>query len=331
MVQTIRFWLNNARTKSLPQSTLPAVLAVSMAYRQPEFSWIYALLGVAGVIVGHLGVNLFDDYFDYRKTAMGYRQQMVREGMRARIAKCEYLTSGKATLNQLLTACIVFCTVALAIGAMIFFKRGNVILYFVLITAGLGFFYSAPPLRLSYRGLGELQTGLMFGPLLMGGVYYTACGKLDASLYFISIPVGLLVANILYTHSIMDYGPDCKVGKRTLAVLLKSKKAMLFVLALFLFTSYFLVFYGVFARFLSPYYLLTALTLPMAVSLVYLMIQFVKDPYRKFSPHFWMGPMSNWERMEKAGISWFMLRWCLARNLLSFLCLILLIVNCIIS
>jgi 1,4-dihydroxy-2-naphthoate octaprenyltransferase len=195
----------------------------------------------------------------------------------------------------------------------------------------LGFFYSGPPLRLSYRGLGELQTGLMFGPLLMGGVYYAACGKLDVSLYFISIPIGLLVANILYTHSIMDYEPDRKVGKMTLAVLLKSKKTMLFVLALFLFTSYFLVFYGVFARFLSPYYLLTALTLPMAVSLIYLMIQFVKDPYKKFLPRFWMGPMSNWERVEKNGISWFMLRWYLARNLLSFLCLIIIIVNCIVS
>lgn len=331
MIQAIRFWFGNARSTSLPQSILPAVLAVSMAFKQSGFSWLYALLGVIGVIIGHLGVNLFDDYFDYRKKETGYRQQMVREGMRARIAKCEYLTSGKATLNQLLAACIVFCAVALAIGLMIFLKRGNVILYFMLITAGLGFFYSGPPLRLSYRGLGELQTGLMFGPLLMSGVYYAACGKLDVSLYFISVPIGLLVANILYTHSIMDYGPDCKVGKMTLAVLLKSKKAMLFVLALFLFASYFLVFYGVFARFLSPYYLLTALTLPMAVSLVYLMIQFVKDPYKKFSPRFWMGPMSNWERMEKAGISWFMLRWYLARNLLSFLCLIIMIVNCIVS
>ncbi|KAA6350950.1 1 4-dihydroxy-2-naphthoate octaprenyltransferase [termite gut metagenome] len=331
MVQTIRFWLNNARKTSLPQSILPAVLAVSMAYKQSDFSWLYALLGVAGVIIGHLGVNLFDDYFDYRKKETGYRQQMAREGMRARIAKCEYLTSGKATLNQLLAACIVFCAVALAIGLIIFLGRGNVILYFMLITAGLGFFYSGPPLRLSYRGLGELQTGLMFGPLLMGGVYYAACGKLDVSLYFISIPIGLLVANILYTHSIMDYEPDRKVGKMTLAVLLKSKKAMLFVLALFLFASYFLVFYGVFARFLSPYYLLTALTLPMAVSLIYLMIQFVKNPYKKFSPRFWMGPMSNWERVEKNGISWFMLRWYLARNLLSFLCLIILIVNCIVS
>jgi 1,4-dihydroxy-2-naphthoate octaprenyltransferase len=329
MMKTIKFWFKNARDKSLPQSMLPAVLAVSMACKQPDFSWLYGLLGIAGVLIGHLGINLFDDYFDYRKKESGYRNQLERAGMRARISKCEYLTSGKVTLNQLLAACIVFCALALMIGLVILLKRGEVILYFMLITAALGFFYSGPPLRLSYRGLGELQTGLMFGPLLIGGVYYAACGVLDFSLLFIAIPVGLLVANILYVHSIMDYEPDRTVGKMTLAILVGSKKAMLWVLGLFLFASYAFVFYSVFSHLFSFYYLAVILTLPMAYSLLYLMIQLVKDPQRKFTPRFWMGPMSNWAMLEKAGISWFMIRWYLARNLLSLFCFIILIVNMI--
>ncbi|KAA6332861.1 1 4-dihydroxy-2-naphthoate octaprenyltransferase [termite gut metagenome] len=331
MTQHIQFWLRNARYTALPQSTLPAVLAVSMAYKQQGFSWLYALLAVAGVLIGHLGINLFDDYFDYRKKESGYRNQLVREGMRARIAKCEYLTSGKATLKQLLGACILFCSLALIIGWVIFLKRGEVVFYLMLITAILGFSYSGPPLRLSYKGLGELQTGLMFGPLLIAGVYYAACGSWNFSLLFISIPVGLLVANILYTHSIMDYEPDLKVGKMTLAVLLKNKSMMLIVLGLFLLVSYVFVGYGIFAHILPTRYWAVMITLPMAFSLLYLMIQFKKNPHKKFAPRFWMGPMPNWERIEKAGISWFMVRWCLARNLLSLFCLIIMIVNCFIS
>jgi 1,4-dihydroxy-2-naphthoate octaprenyltransferase len=298
-----------------------------MAYRQPEFSWLYALLAVAGVLLGHLGINLFDDYFDYRKKESGYRNALVREGMRARISKCEYLTSGKATLNQLLKACIAFCTLALVAGLVIFLKRGEVIVYLILITAALGFFYSGPPLRLSYKGLGELQTGLMFGPMLIAGVYYSACGAWNFSILFVSIPVGLLVANILYVHSIMDYEPDLKVGKMTLAVLLKRKSRMLIVLGLFLFVSYAVVGYGILFHILPAGYWAVMITLPMALSLLYLMIQFKKDPQGQVTPRFWMGPMSNWKMIERAGISWFMVRWFLARNLLSFFCLIIMIVN----
>jgi 1,4-dihydroxy-2-naphthoate octaprenyltransferase len=129
----------------------------------------------------------------------------------------------------------------------------------------------------------------------------------------------------------MDYEPDLKVGKMTLAVLLKNKSMMLIVLGLFLSISYVLVGYGIFAHILSAYYWAVMITLPMAFGLLYLMIQFKKNPHKKFAPRFWMGPMPNWERIEKAGISWFMVRWCLARNLLSLFCLIIMIVNCFIS
>jgi hypothetical protein len=63
----------------------------------------------------------------------------------------------------------------------------------------------------------------------------------------------------------------------------------------------------------------------MACSLFSLMIEFVKNPEKKFSPRFWMGPMGDWERLEKAGIDWFMIRWFSARNLLTLFCLIIIV------
>jgi 1,4-dihydroxy-2-naphthoate octaprenyltransferase len=65
----------------------------------------------------------------------------------------------------------------------------------------------------------------------------------------------------------------------------------------------------------------------MAIHLFYLMFQYNKNPEKSFLPKFWMGPMSQWENLSKAGVAWFMIRWYLARNLLSFFCLIIALVS----
>lgn len=323
------FWFRNARYTALPQSMLPAVLAFCMSIRQEGFSVLPGLLAIAGVACGHLGMNLFDDYFDYKKKGTEFRDKLAREGIRARIAKCEYLTSGRTTPTGLLIAASVFCLVAFILGAIIWRSRGNVILWLALSTAFLGISYSGIPFRFSYRGLGELLIGVMFGPLLMAGVYYSACGQLTPGVLLVSLPVGLLVANILFTHSIMDFEPDKRVGKMTLAVLLEGKNRMLAVSALFIFVPFLFILYGILSGMLERSVGFVFLLLPMAVSLFGLMVEFVRHPERSFTPRFWMGPMENWVSVKKAGIDWFMIRWYLSRNLLSFFCLVLILVSLI--
>jgi 1,4-dihydroxy-2-naphthoate octaprenyltransferase len=298
-----------------------------MASGADGFSVFWGVLGVLGVIAGHLGMNLFDDYFDYKVKGSEFRDAMARKGFRARIAKCSYITSGQTGLKQLLTACFVFGAIALSLGFAIWLHRGNFVLWLALATAALGVSYSGAPLRLSYHGMGEFLIGFIFGPLLMTGVYYASCGHFDGSVLFVSIPVGLLVANIVYTHAIMDFEPDKEVGKMTFAVWLNDQKLMLLCLLILLVTAFGCIIGGVMGGYLSNYYLLTLLTLPMACALFYLMIEFVRNPQRQFSPRFWMGPMGDWQRMQAIHIDWFMIRWFLARNLLSFFCIIIMFVS----
>jgi 1,4-dihydroxy-2-naphthoate octaprenyltransferase len=321
------FWWKNARPVALPQSLFPAVLAVCLASKMPDFSIYLSLASVAGVALAHLCSNLLDDYFDYKATNTSLRGDLERKGIRARIAKCTYLISGQATLKQLFTVCCILGITAIAIGIFIFLQRDAVILYITAIAAILGFSYSGKPLKLSYRGLGELVIGLVFGPLLMCGVYYAACGSLDGSIIFISGSVGLLVVNIVYSHSIMDYEADKLCGKMTFAGLLKSKKLMIIVLFIILLTAFAMVVVGVIFGFLSMPYLLVLLSLHLAVSQFYMMLKFIKNPQKIYKPRFWMGPMGDWEGIKSAGIDWFMIRWLQARNLLSFFCLIIIIVT----
>ena len=62
-MKNIKFWFNNARPISLPQSMLPALTAVALSYSKAagsEFSWIAAVASVFGVMFLHLGMNLLD-------------------------------------------------------------------------------------------------------------------------------------------------------------------------------------------------------------------------------------------------------------------------------
>ena len=78
MIRTIRFWLHNARYIALPQSLLPALLAICMAMQTDSFSWQLAIIAFIGVAFVHLAANLTDDYFDYRKTKYSYPNKIFR-------------------------------------------------------------------------------------------------------------------------------------------------------------------------------------------------------------------------------------------------------------
>jgi 1,4-dihydroxy-2-naphthoate octaprenyltransferase len=313
---------------TLPQSILPALTAIFLSIQADDFVWWLAVLAVLGVILAHLGLNLFDDYFDTKKKKQSYREELVHTGMRARIGKTPYLISGAATERQLLMASCIFCGLAVLIGAVIFGFRGMNILYIAAITAFIGIQYSAPPLRLSYRGMGEIIIGVVFGCLNMIGVAYAASGVFSPEIILLSIPVGFLVMNIVYIHSILDCVPDKAVGKSTLAVLLDNQKAMLVLLFFVLFIPFIAILVGIFwLNIIGLKYLFLFLLLPMAISLFKMMIDFVKTPEKKFTPKFWLGAMENWDGIVENGLDWFMIRWYTARNLVSFFCLIIIIIS----
>ncbi|MCF0211287.1 MAG: prenyltransferase [Bacteroidales bacterium] len=335
----IRFWYNNARPSALPQSVMPALMAVCVAAANSEwhgfwcfdpdaFSLPLSLVAVVGIILAHLSVDLFDDYFDYRNAGIESRERLSRAGMRARLGKAEYLASGQATLRQTFQVAAGLGVAAIAMGIIVFVFRGWTIALVAGIGAVLGFFYSAPPLKLCYHGLGELLTGIMFGPLLMVGISIAACGFVPSGMGLISTAVGLLVINILYTHSIMDCAPDISVGKQTLATLLRRPVPQLAFSFVFNFVPFALVVIAVGMGYFNPWSLLVFLTLPMAIYLFRLMVIYCLEvqrsqPPRTFEPRWWMGSMQMWDKIKEAGIDWFMIRWYLSRNLITFFVIIL--------
>lgn len=325
----IKFWYNNARPISLPQSLLPALTAVALSYGAGSFNWAAAIASVIGVIFLHLSLNLFDDWFDYHNGSAEARQKVANEGFRGRMVKYPYLTSGEATTRQLLVAALVFMALAAAMGAAVIAVRGWEIAWWIVVAAIIGISYSGGPLKLAYHGFGELVIFVMFGPLLMTGVYCAITGSVDWKIVTLSSAVGLLVTNIVYTHSVLDSVPDRKMGKKTMAHLMGGKRGEIFLSALINTLPYIIVVAAVVMKMLHPAYIAVLLVMPVSLWIVKSLNDFVNNKEVSLEPKKWMGPMGEWEKYKAAGVDWFLLRWLTARNVTMNFCLIIIIVNII--
>ena len=107
--------------------------------------------------------------------------------------------------------------------------------------AALAYFYHAPPLALSYRGLGELAVALVYGPLIAIGTYLVQRHGVPPSVMAATVPLGLLVGAFLWINEFPDRRADEASGKRTLVVRLGARRAAaafgLLVLAAFAFLA----------------------------------------------------------------------------------------------
>ena len=88
----------------------------------------------------------------------------------------------------------------------------------------LAWAYSAPPLQLMSRGLGELTVAAVWS-LVVIGADAVQRGSVFIIPVFTSISYGLLIANILLINGVPDAHADASVGKATLAVRLGARGA----------------------------------------------------------------------------------------------------------
>ena len=333
----LSFWIKNARSIALPQSVLPCLTAIILCIGQDGFLWWLSFPIFFGICAAHLGMNLADDYFDYKHDSRT-RADISSTSVRARMEKCHYLGDGegKATLSQLGWAVVGFLSFAALMGAIAFVAQWlihgwqaamGIVLYAVL---GLivGINYSGKPLELGFHGFGELVIGLMFGPLLMLGVQTALTGSpFSWQMLCLSIGIGCMVTNIVYVHSVMEVNADAELDKMTFARLLKNKAAMIVFIGFFALVPFAMLVLGIAMGWWSAWYLFTLLTLPMSIFLIHSTKLFAYGLPRNDTPRWWMGPMGDWDKYVKVGMDWFLFRWLLARNICTFFCLILMVVH----
>lgn len=203
------------RPMFLTASVLPVLVGSSWgAIHAGEWQWGVMFLAIVNVALVHASVNVLNDVYDELNGTDRLNQSRVfpfTGGSR-------FIQNGVLTVNQMKRYALLLLVVATMLGMILVLLKGPAILLFGLFGVALGFLYSAPPVALASRGLGELAVALGFGVLPVLGAVWLQTGTLDLSALLLSIPISCWVANILIMNEIPDAQADARSGKATLAV-----------------------------------------------------------------------------------------------------------------
>lgn len=210
----LRLLLRATRAPSLLAGAIPTLVIPALVFQQGHAVALgAAALTFIGVTSLQAGVNVVNDLFDdesgldadpdFEKSPFPLGSRVIQSGALTR--------RGMWILAAASFGLGLVC--GLALNAI---HPGNTVLWIGTLGAGLGYFYTAPPLRLAYMGVGEPIIFLLFGPLAGLGAYYVQTGRLDDPAgATISVALGILIMAVLFLHHFPQHLADARHGKMT--------------------------------------------------------------------------------------------------------------------
>jgi len=217
-------WMVIMRLPFLSATFVPifaGAAVTSMLGYQVSWDWLGLTL-LAGSLL-HIGTNTSNDYFDHMSGTDALNYNYSNKGLNG---GSRSIQMGLISPKGILIVAIVTFSLSAIIGVPLIMKSGLPILWLGLIGFFSGLFYTAPPFRFSSRkGMGELLIGLNFGPLMVAGSALVQTGQLLPEAFLAGIPIGFLIAAVVYMNEFPDHDSDKATGKNTLIVVLGPEKA----------------------------------------------------------------------------------------------------------
>jgi 1,4-dihydroxy-2-naphthoate octaprenyltransferase len=161
-----------------------------------------------GVIVGTLTNSYYDIAVDKNSTATP-------------ISGGTKILSDRPELLRTIRNLIVFLfslSIVLGLVFTIVFSYPVTFFVFVVIADFFAWAYTAPPIRLVYRGFGELWTMIMGGFIMGGSGYFVLKGTIDLTFLLFSIPIMLMMLAFAFYVEIPDRNADLRGHKKTIVV-----------------------------------------------------------------------------------------------------------------
>ena len=218
-------WLVIMRLPFPTATFVPLLVGAAVAnFLGYDVSWGWLGLTVLGGSLLHIGTNTANDYFDHTSGTdeANYNYMVPYSG------GSRSIQMGLISAKGMLTVSLVAFLLSAVVGVPLIQKAGMDVLWLGLIGFVSGFFYTAPPFRFASRkGLGELLIGLNFGPLMVAGSALVQTGQILPEALLAGIPIGLLVAAIVYVNEFPDHDGDKATGKDTLIVVFGLEQARL--------------------------------------------------------------------------------------------------------
>jgi len=224
-------WVVIMRLPFLSATIMPILVGAAVAkFMGYAVDWSWLGLTLLGGSLLHIGTNTSNDYFDHLSGTDNLNYNYSNKGLNG---GSRGIQMGLISPEGVRNLAIVVFGLSVLVGIPLIQKAGMSVLWLGLIGFLSGLFYTAPPFRFSSRkGLGELLIGLNFGPLMVAGSTLVQTGQLLPEAFLAGIPLGFLIAAVVYINEFPDHDSDKATGKNTLIVTLGPEKARVGYVAL---------------------------------------------------------------------------------------------------
>ena len=225
-------WIKAARLRTLPLSMSGIIMGSFIARwklleQGKTWDWTIFALALLVTLLYQVLSNYANDYGDGVK---GTDKNRIGEAEQRAVA------SGKISASQMRNAVILFALLSLVATFYLLYKAffPNFINEFytfiglgvACILAAIGYTVGKKPY--GYLGLGDIMVFIFFGLVSVCGSYFLFTKSFDWDILLPASAIGLLSAAVLNLNNMRDIENDEKSGKKTLALRLGFKNAMIY-------------------------------------------------------------------------------------------------------
>ena len=251
---SLKTWFLEIRGPFLALSLVLAPIGTAIAWHDGSFNLGYFLLSWVGAILAHVGVNVFNEYFDY-KSGLDFETQKTPFSGGSGMLTAGLIEPRRAYL--LGVACLLIDAV---IGVYFVIVQGWGLLPVILLGGLFAYFYTP---YISRWRIGEVAAGLGLGSLVVLGAYFVQTGQYTWEVIVASLAPGFLTANLLLLNEFPDLEADRQVGRRNLVMVLGRRRAA-WLYSILMVCTYLSIVLGVVFRLMPWPALVTLLTVPLA-------------------------------------------------------------------
>lgn len=232
----MKHWIQAARLRTLPLSLSGIIMGAFIAKwrisQQGGFwNWKIFALALLVTLLYQILSNFANDYGDGVK---GTDKNRVGEAEQRAVA------SGKITATQMRNAVILLSVLSfVATVALLYvaFYPANMKEFWIFIGLGIACIlaaigYTVGKKPYGYMGLGDIFVFIFFGLVSVCGSYFLFTKSFDYDILIPASAIGLLSTAVLNLNNMRDLESDRQSGKKTLALKLGYKKAMIYEIIL---------------------------------------------------------------------------------------------------
>lgn len=218
-------WWRLLRPHTLTASFVPVFVGTMYAFVNDDTFHIGLFLAMlfASIFI-QAATNMFNEYYDYARgldteESVGIGGTIVRDGIAPK------------TVLQL---AFIFFGIAIILGIYICIESSWWIAVIGAVSMVIGYLYTGGPIPIAYTPFGELFAGILMGTVIIAISYYIQTLMITKEAILISVPIAIFIGAILLANNIRDLDNDKESGRKTIAILIGRKNAIIFMAILFI-------------------------------------------------------------------------------------------------